>query len=153
MNGEDELQKMRAELAEMRRSFNLFVRSQASLVAALRQAEESNQARHRLTINAIGNLRPLAMALADEPTERVLVTDRPGQTGQVPVLAETKPKGEISGSIKVGGVKFEATGEGEHFKELAWKVGKWVAILVGMVLTGGIGWLIGFLKRLGEAQK
>lgn len=139
-NGEDELAKIRAELIELQRSFNLLVRSQASFVAAARQAEEAAQARHRLLMNAIGSLRPLILAESGEEAERrVVVTD-----------ADPPSKREVTGRFKVAGVDVEVAGEGKHFKELAWKIGKWLALALGMALSGGIGWLVGFVKQLGE---
>lgn len=139
-NGEGELSRLRTELADLRQSFNQFVRSQASLVGALRAAEESNQARHRLVLNAIGNLRPLLLAESSTTTERVIVTD----------AAPRGAKGEISGSFKVGDFNVQVDGKHEHVKALLWKFGRWLIVLLGMALTGGVGWLIGVLRRMGE---
>lgn len=164
MNGEDELAKIRTELsatrqelAEQRKSFNVFVRAQASLVMALRKAEEADQQRHRHLLNTINGLRALAFPDSEEnDRERalVVVTDRVRHhTGQVPILSETKEKGEVSGEFKFGGIRVQLDGEGEHFKDLALKIGKWLLIILGMLATGGVGWLIGFVKKLGEVSK
>jgi len=148
-NGEDELTKIRSELAELRKSFNTFVRAQASLVMALRQAEEADQQRHRHLLNTINGLRSLALAESSEQEERslVVVTDsHGGRSGQI----HTKPKGEVTGSFKVGGINVQLDGEGQHFKDLLLKVGRWLLVILAMAATGGVGWLIGFVKRLGQ---
>ena len=147
MNGEDELAKLRTEMSELRKSFNLFVRAQASLVMALRQAEEADQQRHRHLLNTINGLRSLALSESQEHEERslVVVTDSHGaHAGHI------KPKGEVSGSFKVGGISVQLDGEDRDFRNLAFKVGRWLLVILGMLATGGVGWLIGFVKRLGE---
>jgi hypothetical protein len=158
MNGEDELTKIRAELsatrqelAEQRKSFNTFVRAQASLVMALRQAEEADQQRHRHLLNTINGLRSLALAESSDHEERALVVVTDSHGGHSGHLKQkVKQQGEVTGSFKVGGINVQLDGEGQHFKDLAIKVGKWLLVLLGMLATGGVGWLIGFVKKLGE---
>ena len=154
MNGEDELAKIRAELAatrlelvEQRKAFNTFVRAQASLVMALRQGEEADQQRHRHLLNTINGLRSLALAESSEHEERslVVVTDSHGAHS-----GHLKQKGEVTGEFKVGGIRVQLDGEGRDFKDLAFKAGRWLLVILGMLATGGVGWLIGFVKRLGE---
>ena len=157
MNGEDELTKIRAELAatrqelaEQRKSFNTFVRAQASLVMALRQAEEADQQRHRHLLNTINGLRSLALAESSGHDERALVVVTDSHGGH---SGHLKQKGEVTGSFKVGGINVQLDGEGQHFKDLAFKVGRWLLVILGMLATGGVGWLIGFVKKLGEGGK
>ena len=159
MNGEDELAKIRAELSatrleltEQRKSFNVFVRAQASLVMALRQAEEASQQRHRHLLNTINDLRSLAFpdSSRDERSLVVVTDSHSRHTGQVPVLSSSKEKGEITGEFEVGGIRVKLDGKGHQFKDLAVKVGRWLLIILGMVATGGVGWLLAFVKRLGQ---